>query len=232
MNPIFLIEKVLGGIETLSNIIREVKVNKKKCQRLGEEIENICETLKPLQEPTFVNGNIQMTLDRFCNFIDECTDFVRKFVDVPLYKRFYARRTHNDEFERYDKELSNYNSQLHLDIQIAMKDNLDDLTDKMSETQNAIDVHALHLVEEINAVAQTQSTNTEKLTTLSNRMDTTTTILNELREDVSNLARIIHVYGLQLKQNIEVYQQILTQITEKNKKQSGIFRRVKKIFKN
>lgn len=232
MNPIFLIQKVLGGIETLSNIIREVKVNKKKCQRLGERIENICETLKPLQEPTFVNGNIQMTLDRFCNFIDECTDFVRKFVDVPLYKRFYARRTHNDEFERYDKELSNYNSQLHLDIQIAMKDNLDDLTDKMSETQNAIDVHALHLVEEINAVAQTQSTNTEKLTTLSNRMDTTTTILNELREDVSNLARIIHVYGLQLKQNIEVYQQILTQITEKNKKHSGIFRCVKKIFKN
>jgi DNA repair ATPase RecN len=200
-------------------------VNKKKCQQLGERIETICETLKPLQEPTFISSNIRITLDRFCNFIDECTDFVRKFVDVPLYKRLYARRTYNDEFERYDKELSNYNNHLQLDIQIAMKNNLNEIIGTMNETQNAIDEYTIHLAERIN-------TTTENLTALSNRTDMITTTLNELREDMFNFAQIIHLYGLQLKQNIEVHQQILTHIAEKNKKHSGIFRRVKKVFKN
>jgi uncharacterized protein YoxC len=236
MDPISLIPKVLSCIQKLYGIIREVKVNKKKCQQLRERIETIRETLKPLQETTLISENIQNALNHFCEFIDECTNFVKNFIDVRLYKRVYARRSYNDEFVRYDRELSNYNNYLQLNIQIAMGNNLNKITGTINETRNAIDEYTLDLARRIDIVAQSQSTTTENLTTLSNRMDMVTKTINELHGDVSNLVQIMNSYGLKLNQNIEGQQQMLTQIAERNKKHSGIFRksfrRVKQMFKN
>ncbi len=72
-----------------------------------------------MQLATSISEDIKNTLNRFSEFIDQCTGFVSKFHEVSRFKRLYAHRDHNTEFGRDDKELSSYATDLQLGLNIA-----------------------------------------------------------------------------------------------------------------
>jgi len=247
MDPISLIRKAISSIRKLSGIIREVKVNKKQCEQLGKRIDIICETLQELQNATTINGNIQNTLDEFCKLIDECTNFITKFVDVPRFKRVCDRRTYTAEFERYDKELSMYATLLQLALSIAQildrsQDQVDRMQDraaienkfneivgKLSENQDGLNEKLLQLTERINTM-------TENLFALSNQIVILAETRNELLKYLSDPVHFADLHSSKLKQNLKVHEQLVTQVIETNRKRPGIlrksFRRFKRIFKS
>jgi hypothetical protein len=116
-----LVVGIVNLAKKITDKVKEVKVNQRRCTTLSERINR---TVAHLEAPGFhktittLGGALKNTLERFESFLEDCLQYISLFVDMWWIKKFIYTRQHREQFEFYNEQLSYFVHELTMGINI------------------------------------------------------------------------------------------------------------------